>query len=260
MEGLRVRGHEDPDGHGDWTLANVARYRPRDFELFRAESAIFDRFLRPGMRVLDLGCGTGRVARRLAGRGVRVVACDLNLEALAEFRRRNLTGADHERVAIFGGDARTLPLGDETVDAVVFAYNGLDMIGSMAGRVEALAEIERVLRPGGIFVASSHNPMGTILSPRASRSRTLWRFRLRFVWTGAFLRPMFEDVDGARIHQAIPGTFMRQVRRHAGLEPVGVWSTRSGIRGRMAATLFSAWPSYVFRKPLGSGPDRTVAA
>ncbi|MDP9341916.1 MAG: class I SAM-dependent methyltransferase [Actinomycetota bacterium] len=239
----------DADADADETRSNVAAYRPRDFELFRAESVIFGRFLRPGMLVLDLGTGNGRVASRLALRGIGILACDLNLDALAEFQAARASAGNGERVEIFGGDARALPLRDGSVDAVVFAYNGLDMIGSMSGRVDALAEIHRVLRPGGVFVASSHNPIGTILSPRATRSRQLWRFRLRHLRTGAVLHPMFDDVDGARIHQASPGTFIRQVRRVTGLEPVGVWSTRSGLRGRAAATLFSAWPTYVFRKP-----------
>src|SRR5438034_7323 len=63
-------------GTRDLTSSNVARYTPWDFDLFGAEAAIFDRFLRPGMLVLDLGCGNGRVGRRLApGRAVpRAVA------------------------------------------------------------------------------------------------------------------------------------------------------------------------------------------
>jgi len=123
------------------------------------------------------------------------------------------------------------------------------MIGSMAGRDQALTEVQRVLRPGGVFVASSHNPIGTILSPRALRSRPLWRFRLRHLRTGAELRPMFDDVDGGRIHQVRPGRFIRQVRRITGLQPLGVWTTRSGLWSRAVATLLSAWPTYVFRKP-----------
>ncbi|HCO03007.1 MAG TPA: hypothetical protein DIT48_06545 [Actinobacteria bacterium] len=61
----------------DATKANVATYRQVEFPLFKGEERIFQRFLRPGMGVLDLGCGSGRVTRPLAARGVRVIGADL---------------------------------------------------------------------------------------------------------------------------------------------------------------------------------------
>src|SRR5438093_11020350 len=103
-------------GTRDLTSSNVARYTPWDFDLFGAEAAIFDRFLRPGMLVLDLGCGNGRVGRRLARRGVRVLACDVNLAAMAELR---VLEDGNRPVSLFAGDARRLPLPGDSVAAVV---------------------------------------------------------------------------------------------------------------------------------------------
>jgi hypothetical protein len=51
------------------TEANVAGYEPWEFPLFRSEEILLRRILRPGRRVLDLGCGNGRVSSRRAGCG-----------------------------------------------------------------------------------------------------------------------------------------------------------------------------------------------
>lgn len=92
--------------------------------------------LRPGRAVLDLAAGTGKLTRRLAATGAAVVA----VEPVAEMRAR--IGAAAERV--LDGTAEAIPLGDASVDAVAVgqAFHWFD------GPV-ALAEIHRVLRPGG---------------------------------------------------------------------------------------------------------------
>jgi len=54
-------------------------------------------------------------------------------------------------------DARDLSaFADESFDFVLFSYNGLDCVGH-ADRLQVLAEVHRVVRPGGVFMFSSHN-------------------------------------------------------------------------------------------------------
>jgi len=86
-------------------------------------------------RVLDLGAGTGKLAADLLGLGHEVVA----VEPLEEMRA--LIGAPAEALA---GSAEAIPLNDASVDAVVVgqAFHWFD-------HERALAEIVRVLRPGG---------------------------------------------------------------------------------------------------------------
>lgn len=92
--------------------------------------------------VVDLAGGTGDVARLLVAPGRRVLVCDPSLAMMEEGRRR---GAGFEWVA---GEAEALPFPDASVDLLTISF-GL----RNATRIEAaLAEIRRVLKPGGRFV------------------------------------------------------------------------------------------------------------
>lgn len=107
---------------------------------------------RRGERVLDLACGTGIVARRLAplvgGEGV-IVAVDVSPEMLA--RARSLPVPAGARVEWLRGDATALELGDDTFDLSV-CQQGLQYFADPAA---GLAESRRTLRDGGRVVAST---------------------------------------------------------------------------------------------------------
>ncbi len=95
--------------------------------------------------VLDAGCGTGRVGRELARRGVDVVGVDIDPEMLATARRK-APGIDW-RLA----DLATVRL-TRTFDAVVMAGNV--MIFLAPGTESAVvANMARHLRPGGLLIA-----------------------------------------------------------------------------------------------------------
>ena len=88
-------------------------------------------------RVLDLGCGKGRFARRLMDRGAAVVGLDLSAAMLEQAGRL-------PRVR---GSARRLPFANGVFDAAM-AVEVFEHL-SPRGVDQALAELERVLRPGG---------------------------------------------------------------------------------------------------------------
>jgi len=97
---------------------------------------------RTDLRVLDIGCGTGAMSRKLGEFG-QVVSADFSPHAL-EFSRRR--GLQH----LCAADAMRLPFRDGSFDAVV----ALDLLEHLCDDGKALREFRRVLKPGGRLVAS----------------------------------------------------------------------------------------------------------
>ena len=107
-----------------------------------------------GRRVLEIGCGSAPCSRWLARQGADVVALDLSGGMLA--RAAELNRATGTAVPLLQADAGALPLATASADVACSAYGGLPFVAD-AGAV--LAEVTRVLRPGGRFVASVNHPM-----------------------------------------------------------------------------------------------------
>ena len=107
--------------------------------------------VRAGDLLLDLGCGGGRHAYEAARRGARVVPFDLSvadLEDAAAVLGRMLAAAEitgHTLPGCVNGDATRLPFADGAFDRVIAA----EVLEHVAGDERAIAELARVLRPGG---------------------------------------------------------------------------------------------------------------
>src|SRR5919202_2751729 len=99
--------------------------------------------------VVDVGCGTGLLAQRLAGQGYDVVGLDLSLGML-------LQGGQALRYA--QGDAAALPFPDAAFDGAV-TVAALHHIFEPAKVAATIGEMVRVTRPGGIVVIWDHNPL-----------------------------------------------------------------------------------------------------
>lgn len=104
-----------------------------------------------GRDVLDIGIGGGRTSEFLEPLAKRYVGVDYSAEmvqaASARFPTMDLRKCD----------ARDLSMFDEkSFDFVFFSFNGIDAVNH-ADRLKVLAEVRRVLRPGGVFLFNSHN-------------------------------------------------------------------------------------------------------
>jgi SAM-dependent methyltransferase len=106
-----------------------------------------------GRRVLEVGCGSAPCSRWLRRAGAGVVALDLSAGMLA--RAAGLNRATGLTVPLLQADAGALPLAGATFDVVCSAFGGFPFVADAAG---ALAEVARVLRPGGRFAASVNHP------------------------------------------------------------------------------------------------------
>ncbi|MCV2491409.1 class I SAM-dependent methyltransferase [Geodermatophilus sp. YIM 151500] len=107
-----------------------------------------------GRRVLELGCGSAPCARWLRAAGAEVVALDLSAGMLA--RAAGLNASTGIAVPLVQADVGALPIADAAVDVACSAFGGLPFVADVEG---ALAEVARVLRPGGRFVASVNHPV-----------------------------------------------------------------------------------------------------
>jgi SAM-dependent methyltransferase len=95
-------------------------------------------------RVLDLGCAFGFATRRLARRGYETVGVDASAAYIARARRA------HPQGIYLLASAEAVPLPDHSFDGVVF----LDVLEHVHDERAALAEIARLLKPGGTLVVS----------------------------------------------------------------------------------------------------------
>lgn len=109
--------------------------------------------------ILDLATGSGDVAFALSrglGGDVRITGMDFCQPMLEEAEKKKAAAAGpHENITFQQADALALPLANESQDAVTIAFG----LRNMADRHRSLAEMHRVLRPGGrVFVLEFSQP------------------------------------------------------------------------------------------------------
>lgn len=122
-------------------------YESKDYEAeCRFLEDVFGRAERPVRTVLDLGCGTGGHALRLAQRGYRVTGVDRSAEMLARAQAKAPRAVDWRQ-----GDLRALDLG-RTFDAVICMFAVLGYQTTNDDLAAALRTVRRHLAPGGLFV------------------------------------------------------------------------------------------------------------
>ena len=95
----------------------------------------------PGQNILDLGCGDGQLTQRIAATGATVTGVDSAPAMVAAARARGIIAVE--------ANAESLPFADSTFDAA-FSNAALHWV---RGQDAMMAEVRRVLKPGGRFVA-----------------------------------------------------------------------------------------------------------
>ena len=178
-----------------------ARWKRRVAEIVRAEA--------PRGRALDLACGTGDIALASAADGRDAVGLDLTTAMLhkAEGRRQKADGreqaeAGRRKIEWTCGDMTRLPFADASFAVVTTGY-GLRNVPQLE---TAIAEIARVLRPGGLFVSLDFN------KPESRLMRAIYLGYLTVVGSAAGLA-LHGDADTYRY---IP----HSIRRYPGARGV----------------------------------------
>jgi len=157
--------------------------------------------LRPGRRVADVGAGTGKLTRELVRSGAEVVAVE-PVPGMRDVLERAVPG-----VEVLDGTAETLPMGDESIDAITVAqaFHWFDI-------PRTLTEFHRVLCPGGRFAViwnrrvreqPLHQAINAIIEPHRGDSpshlTSRWREQVaaegRFAAAGQIELPFEQQFD-----------------------------------------------------------------
>ncbi|HTO78407.1 MAG TPA: class I SAM-dependent methyltransferase [Methylocystis sp.] len=224
------------------------------------EVEVFNRWLKPGCALLDLGVGAGRTAGPLSQIAGRYVGADVS-PAMVEACKRRYPLLDIRLI-----DATDLSqFSNGEFDAVVFSFNGIDYIDSDEGRARCLKEVARVLTEEGVFIFSCHNAKSLFVLPNfrgAKGIKAIWRAlyalgascRLsarhlfgRAFWSGEGY--LHDPADGGMlIYVSTPEKILRQVAS-AGMKIVDV------VGGRFPDTAnlyLTPWHYYACQK-VGAG-------
>jgi arsenite methyltransferase len=153
--------------------------------------------IRPGERVLDVGAGPGLLVAELAeavGASGHVTGLDINPHMVALTQQRCAAQALAQRVSVLQGDATALPLADAAFDVAVSTqvYEYVQDLSS------ALAELHRVLRPGGraLILDTDWDSIVWHATDRARMRRVL------AAWTQRFADPHLPATLAARLRAA----------------------------------------------------------
>ena len=160
----------------------------------------FDRLgLRPGMVVLDAGCGEGRHALELRRRGCRAVAVDWYWADLMRAKYLLATLAVQSRAAqgtapvpaslALRGDAQRLPFPGGSFDRVICS----EVLEHVADPAAVARELARVLKPGGLLAVSVPTPFSE------------WAFR--------FASDDYFNTPGGHVRIFTPGSLLRLISR-----------------------------------------------
>jgi ubiquinone/menaquinone biosynthesis C-methylase UbiE len=221
-----IAQHYDERLHGSPLIEADVRFAERHFD-------------RPG-RLLDLGCGTGRLLISFARRGFQVTGVDLSEEMLrlatekagsagvtAELLQANLVELDH------------LPA--ESFDYAACLFSTLGMVSGAEARRRVLAHVRRLLRPGGRFVLHIHNRWFNFWYPQSRQ--WLLRDTLRTVFggdAGDVEMPAHQGIAGLTLHVFTRREAVRLLRE-AGFRIREVRALGLGAECRLAWPWWFAW-------------------
>ncbi|MGE5829210.1 MAG: class I SAM-dependent methyltransferase [Micromonosporaceae bacterium] len=202
-----------------------------------------------GRRVLEVGCGAAAAARWLATQGARVVALDLSAGMLRHAARGALSSG--VRVPLLQADALALPVRDAAFDLAFTAFGAVPFVDDSAA---VMAEVFRVLRPGGRWVFATTHQMRWIFLDEpgeeglvAVHSYFDRRPYVEFDESGAASYVEHHRTLGDRVRELVAAGFVV----HDLVEPEwpegheGIWGQWSPLRGR----LFPGTAIYIAVKP-----------
>lgn len=254
-----------PEGEGaasEWRRFFEAFADRYDLEVFTRSTAaelVFLREelgLRPGSRLLDVGCGTGRHLVPLAASGIDATGVDLSPAMLSQARARAREAG--VEVQLVEADARELPADLGPFDAAICLCEGAfglvdDDAEPLAHDRAILASIHRALRPGGRLVLNALNAARLLRDWR--RDELTGELDLLTLTESSELEPAEGTTVTVREHFHLPGT-LALLAEHVGFEVEAVWAGGAGDWRREPPAVGDMELLLVARRPEGHPPAR----
>lgn len=158
-------------------------------------------------QVLELGIGTGRIALPLAPHVQAIYGLDLSRRMLERLRAKQ----QHEPIFLVQGDATCIPYANQSFDAVVVVH----VFHLIPMWQQAIAEVRRVLKPGGVLLLAGHNsrhPLRELFHQTGSnlrpRMETIFDYLTQSGWQGGATVYQHEFADAQT-----PAAFLESVRQ-----------------------------------------------
>ncbi len=131
----------------------ISRYA--ELGLWETEESLILEYVPDKAHFVDIGCGLGRTSIPLAEMGFEVTGIDLSsgmLRAAKFLAEENDVNIRFEKM-----DVMKMAFKTESFGVALFSYNGFELVPGFQGKNIALDEIYRVLKPGGIFIFTTHS-------------------------------------------------------------------------------------------------------
>lgn len=140
----------ESDKFWDKTAEKYAKSPVADEATYQKKLAETQSYLGPDMRIVEFGCGTGTTAIHHAPHVRHIDAIDIS-EKMLDIGRDKARDAGIDNITFTRGTLAEFNAADASFDAVL----GLNVIHLVPDREAVIAEVARILKPGGIFVSST---------------------------------------------------------------------------------------------------------
>jgi SAM-dependent methyltransferase len=181
--------------------------------LFHQDLAFAERwFARPG-RLIDLGCGTGRLLIPFARKGFKVLGVDLS-EAMLRVAGEKAAAAGALVDLLQANIVELSGLSAGAFDYAACLFSTLGMVTGEAPRRRVIENVQRLLRPGGRFVLHAHNRWFNFTDPAGRRwlVRNWLQALLGWEAAGDHVMPVHQGIVGLTLHLFTRGEVVRLLR------------------------------------------------
>jgi ubiquinone/menaquinone biosynthesis C-methylase UbiE len=209
--------------------------------LFSADEAFVARHCPTPGKLIDLGCGTGRLLLAFAARRYTVVGVDLSEEMLAVAREK-ATAASLPVHLVRANLAELDAVADGSFDHAACLFSTLGMVAGAETRRRVVRQVFRVLRPGGRFVLHVHNRWFNARDPVGRRwlLKNLVNSTLGRGVAGDREMPVHQGVAGLTLH-LFTRREAEQLLREAGFRIAEVAAVGLGPDGRLPRPGWFGW-------------------